>query len=91
MCGPHPPKEEELLDLKRWLISNGERGRCPYWYPLIRAARIGHVPAWELAEVSIYWRDRYLAVEEAERWVQWEREQRADGLRRLKAKKAAKR
>lgn len=42
-------------------------GVCPDWYSLYQAARYMHVPPWELAKQSIWWRDKAVLAMNAEK------------------------
>src|SRR6266567_6303401 len=49
--------DAEVIDLGRYIATNGLMGSCPDWYELACIADRLHCPMWELVERSIFWRD----------------------------------
>lgn len=43
---------------------------CPDWYTFIQAAKYLNVPPWELAQQSVWWRDRAVMAMNAEAQAQ---------------------
>lgn len=59
-------EEFVIRDLRRWILSGGNIGQCPWWYPLFRAARYLGVDPWDLADKPSVWRTWALQSEAAE-------------------------
>lgn len=65
--------DPDLRELRRWLATDGLRGSCPDWYPDFVIAQACNCKPWELAEVSIYWKDRALIKLSAEKYAREEK------------------
>ena len=48
------------------MLTKGEMGECPDYYPVIRAARYLHVPPWALSDEAAAWTEWALTCEAAE-------------------------
>src|SRR6266568_1015037 len=49
--------DPEIIDLGRYIATNGLMGSCPDWYELMGIADRLRCKVWELPEVSIFWQD----------------------------------
>ena len=58
--------DAEVIDLGRYIATNGLMGSCPDWYELACIADRLHCPMWELVERSIFWRDLGRKIIQAE-------------------------
>lgn len=61
-----------IMNLRRWMVSGGNIGHMPWWYPLIRAARYLGVAPWDLAKQPAVWRIWALQAEASELGAQAE-------------------
>lgn len=71
--------ENVITNLRRWMVTGGNIGHMPWWYPLIRAARYLRVAPWDLAKQPVVWRTWALQAEASELGAQAEIRKRHQG------------
>ncbi len=62
-----------MIDLGRWLATDGLVGAMTDDYPLWVASDRCHCPPWELAKQSVWWRDRALKILDRENYAREEK------------------
>lgn len=77
ICDDITGDEFVVRDLRRALVTGGNIGRMPWWYPLMRSAKYQGVAAWELARQPRVWTTWGLQAEAAEIGAQNELAERA--------------
>jgi len=56
--------------LRRYLLTDGQLGEIPEWYPYVRAARYLRVPLWDLLERPLVYTQIAMIAEGAENEAQ---------------------